>query len=396
MELKKTSSIVYGLAVKNSSFKNKNDKINNDLINPEQKVIIPNNNEIIERRKGLSINNNGDSYSNSIIKYFTKAPQIGLSNIGSTCYMNATLQCFCQIEEFASFFKYDNYVNTISTKYSNLSKDCLTSSFKILIEKLWPSNFSYERYYKPVEFRKKIARMSPLFEKMEANDAKDLVNFIIMTLHEELNRSLQTSNNYNYSPNNVKINQIEIFNDFYQEYIKAFRSKISDIFYAIQETQTKCLNCKFVQYNYQAYFFLVFPLDEVKKYAINKTQIHNQSNNIFNNNVNINMNAANNVVFNNVNNVNMKYNFNFNINNFPQNMNNNINNNITNNNMNFNNNIQGFNYGMNNSNNNMNNKSNMAYNNMMNNGNIVNNGNMMNNNGNIMNNNSNMMNNNDE
>ena len=98
-----------------------------------------------------------------------------------------------------------------------------------------------------VEFRKKIARMSPLFEKMEANDAKDLVNFIIMTLHEELNRSLQTSNNYNYSPNNVKINQIEIFNDFYQEYIKAFRSKISDIFYAIQETQTKCLNCKFVQ-----------------------------------------------------------------------------------------------------------------------------------------------------
>ena len=35
------------------------------------------------------------------------APKVGLDNIGATCYMNATLQSFCQIEEFASYFKCD-------------------------------------------------------------------------------------------------------------------------------------------------------------------------------------------------------------------------------------------------------------------------------------------------
>ena len=31
--------------------------------------------------------------------------------------------------------------------------------------------------------------MNPLFEGVQANDAKDLVNYLIMTLHEELNRA---------------------------------------------------------------------------------------------------------------------------------------------------------------------------------------------------------------
>ena len=38
--------------------------------------------------------------------------------------------------------------------------------------------------------------MNPLFQGVQANDAKDLVNFIIMTLHEELNmgQKLNTGN----------------------------------------------------------------------------------------------------------------------------------------------------------------------------------------------------------
>ena len=308
--------------------------------------------------------------------------------------MNATLQCFCQIEEFASFFKYDNYVNTIANQYLIKSKDCLTASFKTLIEELWPNDSSDKKYYKPKEFREKIAKMNPLFEKVEANDAKDLVNFIIMTLHEELNKSLF---NYAYGNNNMlnmnKNNRVDVFNMFYQEYLRSFNSKISDIFYAIQETQTKCLNCQNILYNYQAYFFLVFPLEEVRKYAIEKyLKINNNfMNNMgivpFNNNFNFNFNNfqnmnMNNIIMNNNNGMNMM-NINNNIqrfNNFP--MNNNFNNNMNANSMpNMPNNL-----GMNNNSNNMNfmnnNLSNIAFNN-----NSMPNFNMnnINNNGNIIN-----------
>ena len=252
--------------------------------------------EIDHKKYGIAVKaiQNHDLYKIpdyiSITKLFNNAPKVGLANIGATCYMNATLQCLCQIEEFASFFKFHSHVKEVSEKYQKESKDCLTSSFKILIEEIWSPNKMNEdpnqRYYEPNEFRQKIARMNPLFEKVEANDAKDLVNFIIMTLHEELNEPLQNNNN-----NMFLINQQdpkEIFRFFMEDYKNNFRSKISEIFYAIQQTQTKCLTCNNILFNYQAYFFLVFPLEEVKKYAINKIILQNnfENNNIIDNNMN--------------------------------------------------------------------------------------------------------------
>ena len=54
------------------------------------------------------------NYAQSLPKLnsmFPASPKVGLDNIGTTCYMNATLQNFCQIEEFASYFKCDKLHN---------------------------------------------------------------------------------------------------------------------------------------------------------------------------------------------------------------------------------------------------------------------------------------------
>jgi ubiquitin C-terminal hydrolase len=171
-----------------------------------------------------------------VSQYFQFAPKVGLANIGATCYMNATLQCFCQIEEFTSYFKYHSHVKNVIQKYNNISQKCLTTSFKTLIENIWPGNAmkvdSSKRFYEPHDFRQKIAEMSPLFENVGANDAKDLVNFIIMTLHEELNEPLPKINNLII---NNQEDPNDVFNVFIQDYQNDFRSKISELFYAIQK-----------------------------------------------------------------------------------------------------------------------------------------------------------------
>ena len=115
----------------------------------------------------------------------------GLENIGATCYMNSTLQCFCHIEKFINFFKYNPQI------INDKRKDTLSYSFKLLISKLWPDDSSQNNYdyYSPHEFKTKISNMNPLFVGISANDAKDLVNFIIMQLHEELNKAKKDSNN---------------------------------------------------------------------------------------------------------------------------------------------------------------------------------------------------------
>ena len=295
---------------------------------------------------------NSKIFRNSIKHNFTLPPKMGLMNIGSTCYMNATLQCFCQIEEFASYFKYDNYINKISNKFKKEGKPCLTSSFKILIDNIWPNDKYHKNYYEPRDFKDKISVMDPLFQSYSAKDAKDLVNFIIMTLHSELNKSVLDTN-YNNLNNNLTFdqrNKESTFKAFYLNYITKFCSQISKLFYAIQQTENTCLNCKTKQYNFQTYFFLIFPLEKVKEYALDSINTQKES-------------GLANIIYNNMfNNMNM---FNMN-NNMLNNMNNNMNNNIMFNNMN--NNISN-NIMFNDMNNNMFNN----YNNMMNNNILFNN-----------------------
>ena len=275
----------YGIAIKKNFIKNINNNFaNNHLLQKYQNMNtfvikqnqIQNNNEIIPQKKTLKL-------------LFPWPPLVGLNNIGATCYMNATLQCFCQIEEFVLYFKYDKHVNDIKDSHA-LNKKYLTPSFKLLIEQIWPDEAkiieSENRNYSPKEFRRKIADMNPLFIDYKANDAKDLVNFIIMTLHEELNENVVGNNINATSINLFNNNDIKyVYKVFCEEYKRNFKSKISEIFYAIQQTTTKCLNCQNCQYNFQAYFFLVFPLEEVKKYAINKINNDMLKNN-FNNNMN--------------------------------------------------------------------------------------------------------------
>ena len=260
---------------KNSNNINNDNIINNNIINDN--ININNGNVIIKK---MNIKNN----------FKLGYPHIGLVNIGATCYMNATLQCFCHIEKFVNFFKYNPQCQNI--KESNLS-----SSFKLLIDSLWPDDDNIEsaktKNYSPNEFKEKISTMNPLFKGIAANDSKDLVNFIIMTLHNELNNS----NNLISEPDNIIIdqtNQQMVFNCFIQEFMAKNHSIISDLFYSVNCNVTQCTSCNTKIYNYQTYFFINFPLEEIRKFK-NNMQNNFMYNNCYGYNNYINYNNNNEV-----------------------------------------------------------------------------------------------------
>ena len=279
---------------KNQNFKeigviveyDKNSEINNN--NTFNTKMQPKTTVAKKTNKNFMNNNSNDNYDffnstpikKTIKENFREPPKIGLQNIGATCYMNSTLQCFCHIEKFLDFFKYSVQAKEEAQK----NKNTLTFSFKLLIENLWPNNItSSKKYYSPDEFKKKISKMNPLFEGVAANDAKDLVNFIIMTLHEELNKA-----KYNNINNNNQIldqrNQQLMFKCFANNFMATNRSIISDLFYGINCNITQCGGCNTQTFNFQTYFFLVFPLEEVRKFKMN--QNNNNYNNQYNNQYN--------------------------------------------------------------------------------------------------------------
>ena len=119
--------------------------------------------------------------------------------------------------------------------------------------------------------------MNPLFKGIQANDSKDLINFILQELHIELNKA--KSNQIIDLLNIDQTNENQMFINFLKEFKNNQKSIISDIFYFIVETKTECLNCKqkyqmmgfnnpIYLYNFQLMYFLIFPLEEVRKYKV--------------------------------------------------------------------------------------------------------------------------------
>ena len=197
------------------------------------------------------------------LKYsFNYSPKIGLQNIGATCYMNATLQCFSHIKPLVEYFKYKFVQNM-----NNNNEDNLSSSFKILIDNLWPDNYNpiTNKYFAPNEFKEKISKMNPLFQGIAANDAKDLVNFIIMTMHLELNKKKVSNQNDDYSQIDQSNKEL-VLKSFIQDFTNNNNSIISELFYSNNCSVSECTICHKIIYNYQIYYFIIFPLEEVRKF----------------------------------------------------------------------------------------------------------------------------------
>ena len=273
---------------------NKESNLEKQLEN-NNNIIINNNN--INNNSNNNINNNVNNIINKKNIKIDFPPLIGLQNVGAIPYMNATLQCFCQIEELVNYFKYKHHVNEVIQKYDNINALCLTKSFKNLIENLWPSKYEYidqqhnhqnssNKYFAPHEFKEKISDMDPHFRGVQANDSKDLVDFIIMKLHEELNKAEKNNIISNYNSIFDKINKKLVLKIFAENFINENKSIISDLFYGVLCITTKCLGCQIEKYNFQTEFFMTFSLEEVRKkkieLLINQYQMQNQ--NVFNTN----------------------------------------------------------------------------------------------------------------
>ena len=119
---------------------------------------------------------------------------IGLANIGATCYMNATLQSFINVEPLTKYLltksNYDKIMSSpevfeLSSAYCDLLANVCCNV-----------NISY---FEPYNFKEVISWKNPIFEGVNANDSKDLINFML----EEMNHELSKMNIINDSTNNL-------------------------------------------------------------------------------------------------------------------------------------------------------------------------------------------------
>ena len=182
---------------------------------------------------------------------------VGLDNIGATCYMNATLQSLSNTPKLTEYFlKKEKFDPTQRMSYE----------YYIVLKNLWDRK-NHKKSYAPHSFKQVLSKENPLFEGVNANDSKDLINFLLEKFHKELNII-----NANNLQNNTEITQQDqlderkMLNLFFKEFNSKYHSIISDLFYGVMETKSKCQGCMNIKYNFQIYSFIEFPLEQVNKY----------------------------------------------------------------------------------------------------------------------------------
>ena len=185
---------------------------------------------------------------------------VGLNNIGATCYMNATLQCLSNTKKLTEYFLKE-FKNDNSNKI-------MTNEYYKVIKNLW-NRENNNKSYSPNSFKEVLSKENPLFAGIQANDSKDLINFLIERFHQELNIVNINQDDLSQIPAN-QMNESSMLNAFVIDFRQKFNSPISNFFYGILETRSQCQGCKIMKFNFQLYSFLEFPLEQVNLFFNNK------------------------------------------------------------------------------------------------------------------------------
>ena len=204
-------------------------------------------------------NSNTNSNNTSNINTVNNLGPMGLENIFLTCYTNSSLQSLVNVDKLSNYFSitdFDEYKQILSFAYRKVVLNLLrltTESQNLTV-------------YKPQEFFGMTQAISPLFREM-AGDANDLINFFLEQIHTELNKYMINENVFaNYyvqnAGNNIKFYNL---NAAITDYYNKNNSIISNLFYFITKSKTQCLNCNRINYNFQFYRTLVFPLEDIRQ-----------------------------------------------------------------------------------------------------------------------------------
>ena len=244
---------------KENNINNKNEIIvnsnNNDDTNQNK---INKNNNTTNNMNNQNTNDNNNTNNNMIYLF----PLIGLNNVGSTCFMNATLQCLLHISELNLYFinEYPNDCKVLNTKNSSSeSKGYISLAYFNVVKGVFNNynNFYSNLTYSPGEFKETIGTYNSQFQFYEANDSKDLILYLLQTIHEELNYFGDQPFPLNIMRPNQE-NRADAFNYFMTTYNIQNFSIISKLFYGTYENTVKCNNCNKVFFSYQKFEFISF------------------------------------------------------------------------------------------------------------------------------------------
>ena len=195
-------------------------------------------------------------------EFYSKG-DVGLENMGNSCYMNAVLQCLRHTHplntyilgsRIASVLKRNNETGKID-KIGN--KTLLLINYIRIVQTAWEHDNSV---LTPLSFKALIGSINELFAGFQQHDAHDFLVNLMNNFHEALSRNVQ----YRISGEIITEldRQITHAHEDWSRHYKDRHSVVLDIFSGQFQTQMTCDVCRQVKYRYDPFMNIDLPIPD--------------------------------------------------------------------------------------------------------------------------------------
>lgn len=175
----------------------------------------------------------------------------GITNLGNTCYMNASLQCLSHTVNLTKHFITENFKNNQDESYKDLNDE-----FHSILRNLWGNNKSINIS----NFKMLISKHIPFVKGNNQHDAHEfIINFL-----EKLHESMKHNKDFNITGEIINTSDKLIY-DSCEHYINTFSknySKIVELFYGQIHSIILIPELEYQSYKFQAFPILELPIED--------------------------------------------------------------------------------------------------------------------------------------
>ena len=198
---------------------------------------------------------------------YKKVPKTGLKKLGETSYLNSVLQCLGNIYDLATYFLEPN-------NQSFINNNIKTMSLSFVIERLFIHLYPYPEKDEPEIYGNEkvlgiLSNYNILYKSTKTRNPIDLINFMLYTIHNELN----TKKSFNKVLNCDHFDRNSVIGSEISNFINSNDSIISNLFSYFEIKENHCTLCKKIKYEVQ--HFKTFDLDISNCFSKNENKIIN-------------------------------------------------------------------------------------------------------------------------
>lgn len=179
----------------------------------------------------------------------------GLHNLGNTCFMNSALQVLFNTQPLTQYFRQNMHLYEVNAVNKMGTKGQLVLRYAELLKDVWGAS---TRSIAPLKFRFCVTKHAPQFAGGGQHDSQELLDWLLDTLHEDLNRV--TDKPYmELKDSNGRSDQI-VAAESWDLHVKRNQSIIVDLFYGQLKSKVSCLTCGNESVRFDPFSLLSLPL----------------------------------------------------------------------------------------------------------------------------------------